>query len=60
MNKRSTSEILTDFGIFLFFGPIILLISQFVDAFYFLIHIYRNDVKEYGHESKGEHILTEE
>ena len=31
-----------------------------MDAFYFLIHIYRNDVKEYGHESKGEHILTEE
>ena len=45
---------------FLFFGVGILLLSQFVDAFFFLVYIYRVDVKEYGHESKQEHILDEQ
>lgn len=46
---RATSQIFTDLVIFIFFGVGILFMSQFVDAFYFLWHIYRVDVKEFGH-----------
>ena len=51
---------LVDFVLFLIFGILILLVGQFVDAFYFIVNIYRDDIKEYNQEEKREHTITEE
>lgn len=58
--SRSTETIAIDVFVFTIFGLPMLLISQITDALYFLQHIYRTDVKEYGHQTYKELILTEE
>ena len=49
-----------DLAIFVLFGVPLLLFSQFIDAYYFLQQIYRDDVVEYSEESgEGGYVLTE-
>ena len=48
-----------DLTVFILLGLPILLLNQFKDAYHFLMLIYRDDVKEFGFESKKDYILSE-
>jgi len=44
---------------FLFFGIPILILDWFKDAYKFLTLIYRDDVKEFGFQTKKDYIMSE-